>query len=282
MLDRRLNAYRADLAEERLKGLVEAETFTKGTAGRVSVPLADLRPHPDGNVGIDSQLLLGERVQIFDRANGFAWVRAELDGYVGYISESAIEESSDEAPTHWVTALRTYRYAEPDMKRPVVDQLSIGSRLRVNDETEVRGTRYALTNDGQALIAGHLAPIGTASLDHVAWAARFLETPYLWGGRSGFGIDCSGLVQMALMMAGQAAPRDSDMQASDLGSEIVFDERRRGDLVFWKGHVAILEDAETVIHANGHTMTVARETLADAITRIGPVYGQPTKLRRVR
>ncbi|VVT31667.1 NlpC/P60 family protein [Rhizobium sp. EC-SD404] len=281
MLDRRLNAFRADLAEQRLKGLVEAETFTEGTAGRVTAPLADLRPHPDAKVGIDSQLLLGERVQIFDRANGFAWVRAELDGYVGYVSESAIEDISDEAPTHWVTALRTYRYAEPDMKRPIVDQLSIGSRLRVIGETEVRGTRYALTDNSYAVVAAHLAPIDTASLDHVAWAARFIETPYLWGGRSGFGIDCSGLVQMTLMMSGKTAPRDSDMQANALGVEIGFDERSRGDFVFWRGHVAILEDEETVIHANGHTMTVARETLADAITRIGPVYGQPTNLRRV-
>ena len=281
MLDRRLNAFRADLAEQRLKGLVEAETFTEGTAGRVMTPLADLRPHPDQNVGIDSQLLFGERVQIFDRANGFAWVRAELDGYVGYVSESAIDGGGDQPPTHWVTALRTFRYAEPDMKRPIVDQVSIGSRLRVVGETEVRDTRYALTDDGYAVVAAHLAPIDTASLGHVAWAARFIETPYLWGGRSGFGIDCSGLVQMTLMMSGKIAPRDSDMQADGLGVEIGFDERSRGDFVFWKGHVAILEDEETVIHANGHTMTVARETLADAITRIGPVYGQPTNLRRV-
>ena len=144
-----------------------------------------------------------------------------------------------------------------------------------------RGTRYALTAEGHAVIAAHLAPSGHASGDPVAWAAHFLETPYLWGGRSGFGIDCSGLVQLCLMMAGREAPRDSDMQAASLGNEIDPATRRRGDLVFWNGHVALLEDADTVIHANGHTMTVAQETLDEALARIEPVYGRPTVWRRV-
>jgi cell wall-associated NlpC family hydrolase len=135
--------------------------------------------------------------------------------------------------------------------------------------------------DGTALFASHVRPIGAAADgDYVTIAARFIETPYLWGGRSGLGIDCSGLVQLAMAMGGQSAPRDTDMQAAGLGQPIAEDERRRGDLVFWKGHVAILEDAETIIHANGHTMTVARENFAAAVERIGWLYEQPTGFRR--
>ena len=131
------------------------------------------------------------------------------------------------------------------------------------------------------LIAAHCQPIGKPiDTDYVAVASRFLETPYLWGGRSGFGIDCSGLVQLAMMMTGRAAPRDSDMQASRLGTPIERDALQRGDLVFWKGHVGIMEDDKTLLHANGHTMTVARENLEDAIKRIGWLYDAPTGFRR--
>src|SRR5690606_24662457 len=146
---------------------------------------------------------------------------------------------------------------------------------------ETRGTAYFVLPDGTALIRSHCRPLAeTPPEDYVDMAARFLETPYLWGGRSGFGIDCSALVQLSLMMVGQSAPRDSDMQAA-IGTEITREELRRGDLVFWKGHVGIMEDDETLLHANGHTMTVARENLDAAIERIGWLYSRPTGFRRL-
>ncbi|MCD2172654.1 C40 family peptidase [Rhizobium sp. C4] len=279
-LDKRLNAYRPDLADARLEGKVEASRFVKGEAGMVTAPVADLRPRPDLSAGIDTQLLFGEPLRIFERHGGWAWVQAEVDGYVGYMAEADLVSPAQQT-TFWIIQPRTFLYPEPDMKRPRGAPLSLGSRIFPVVQVETRGTRYLTLAGGGSVIAAHCAPLGApVSDDYVAIAARLLETPYLWGGKSAFGIDCSGLVQLSMMMAGKSAPRDSDMQAAGLGTEIGFDELRRGDLVFWKGHVAIMEDEETMIHANGHTMSVAREGLKAAVERIGYLYGKPTVCRR--
>ena len=279
-LDRRLNAYRPDLADARLRGQVEASRFVESEQGAVAVPVADLRPRPELAAGIDTQLLMGEPIRIFERRDGWAWVEAETDGYVGYMAEAELVSPAQQT-TFWITQPRTFIYQEPDMKRPRGQALSMGSRITVIGDAETRGTRYLGLVGGGFVIAAHCAPIGTTETgDYVTIAARLLETPYLWGGKSAFGIDCSGLVQLAMIMAGMSAPRDSDMQAAGLGEEIGFEQLHRGDLVFWKGHVAIMEDEETIIHANGHTMSVAREGLKAAVERIGYLYGAPTICRR--
>ncbi|MGE8102238.1 NlpC/P60 family protein [Allorhizobium sp. NPDC080224] len=279
MLDRRLNAFRSDLADIALKGQVEAERFVAPEPAMVTRPVVALRPKPDLNVGIDTELLMGEEVHVFERNRGWAWVQAVDDGYVGYLPEEALGPVA--ATTHVVTVPRTFVYSGPDLRFPTRMALSMGSRLTIVGEAETRGTRYLLLSDGGALVARHLSPISDPPVpDYVTVAGLFLETPYLWGGKSGFGIDCSGLVQLAMRMAGQEAPRDSDMQASGLGVPVERAELRRGDLVFWKGHVAIMENETTMIHANGNTMSVARETLEAAIERIGWLYGTPTGYRR--
>ncbi len=279
-LDRRLNAYREDLADKSLEGQVAARRFVVGEPARIGLPVAALRPKPDLASGMDTEVLLGEEVTVFDHADGWAWVKAANDGYVGYLPDAALG-SPGAVPTHHVIVPRTFLYPGADLRFPASAALSMGSRLAVVGEAETRGTRYLLLADGRAIVAGHCLPIGTyASDDYVAVAARFLETPYLWGGRSGFGIDCSGLVQLSLMMTGRSAPRDTDMQALGLGTEIGRDDLRRGDLVFWKGHVAIMEDDKTLLHANGHTMTVAREDFEAAVKRIGWLYDLPTGYRR--
>ncbi|PTM97275.1 C40 family peptidase [Mycoplana dimorpha] len=278
--DRRLNAYRADLAEEALRGTVDAPRYTMGTPARVTLPVIGLRPRPDAAAGIDTELLYGETVRVLDRAGGWAWVKADFDGYVGYLPETALSERAP-APTHVIATPRTFAYTGADLRTPAAFALSLGSRLTVFGESETRGTRYLTLESGQSVVAGHCAPVDhPIGDDYVAIAERFLETPYLWGGRSGFGIDCSGLVQLAMMMVGRRAPRDSDMQAAGLGTPIGRDELVRGDLVFWKGHVAIMQDEKTILHANGHTMSVAHEGLEEAITRIGWLYQQPTGYRR--
>ena len=279
-LDTRLHAARADLADIRLKGRVEAERYVSGEPGQICVPLVDLRPVPDRAHGIDTQLLLGEPITVFDRANGFAWVQSGLDGYVGYLPEETISADVP-PPTHVIAVPRSFVYSGADLRLPRRHVLSLGSRFTVTSEAETRGTRYLLLSDGAAVIAAHCRPIReVVDRDYVAIAARLLETPYLWGGRSAFGIDCSGLVQLALQMAGHEAPRDSDMQAQGLGQPILQSELTRGDLVFWKGHVGIMEDEKTLLHANGHTMSVAREDLDGAIARIAWLYQQPTGFRR--
>lgn len=278
--DRRLHAYRPDLAEELLQGIVEAERYTAGEPAIVRVPVAPMRPRPDRQTGIDTQLLFGEAVLVFDRQPDWCWVKSRVDGYVGYVPDDCLAADAG-APAHIVSAVRTFVYAEADMKSPAISALSMGSRLRITGETETRGTRYALLAEGGAIIAAHgrlIEAIGEP--DYVSIAARFVETPYLWGGRTAFGLDCSGLVQLSMMMAGRNAPRDSDMQAAGLGEPIAREMLARGDLVFWKGHVAIMETPDRIVHANGHTMTVAREDLTAAIDRIGWLYGQPTGYRR--
>ncbi|TDK35466.1 peptidase P60 [Rhizobium deserti] len=279
ILDRRLHAFRADLADEALKGRVGAGTYVRGEPARITVPVAPLRASPDLACGIDTELLLGETVRVFDRAGGFAWLQADQDGYVGYLPETML--GLPQEPTHLVSVPRTFVYPEPELRKPPTAVLSMGSRITIVGEAKTRGTRYLTLPSGEAVIARHCLAIGdTLGNDYLAVAETFLETPYLWGGRSGFGIDCSGIVQLALMMVGKQAPRDSDMQAK-IGTAITREELRRGDLVFWKGHVGMMEDDSTLLHANGHTMTVARENLDAAIERIGWLYDRPTGYRRL-
>lgn len=278
-LDRRLNIFRPDLAAERLKGMVEAERFVSGTPAQVVAPVIGLRPSPDLAVGIDTELLMGETVQVFERANGWAWVQADADAYAGYAPESAIGDVV--AATHRIVVPRSFLYPSAELRKPPVAALSMGSRMTFVAEAETRGTKYLLTEKGEGVIAVHCKPVDEAiSDDYVSVALRFLETPYLWGGRSGLGIDCSGLVQMSMAMVGKFAQRDTDMQVKSLGAEITREELRRGDLVFWKGHVGVMEDAETLLHASGHTMSVTRENLDAAIKRIGWLYEMPTAYRR--
>ncbi|MGF7008880.1 NlpC/P60 family protein [Aminobacter sp. BE322] len=281
--DNRLHAFRPDLADARLEGEVAAERFVAGRPARIGAAVADVRKAPRPDAGLNTQLLYGDDVLVFDEAEGFAWLQAERDGYVGYVAAADLAPRAAD-PTHVVTAPRSFVYPGPDMKLPRVRALSIGSRVTVAGEAETRGTRYGLLPSGEAIVLQHLAPIGTVAGDFVSVAERLIDTPYLWGGSSAFGIDCSGLVQLSMHMAGRDVLRDSDMQAGTLGAPLGpgpdHAALRRGDLVFWKGHVAIMTDATNMIHANGHTMTVAREGLREAIARIGYLYGGPTGFRR--
>jgi cell wall-associated NlpC family hydrolase len=202
---------------------------------------------------------------------------------VGYVGRSAIATAGGK-PTHSVAVPRTFLYSGADLRLPRKTCLSIGSRISVDRYAETRGTKYAVLASGEALIAAHLRSASDCIEDYVGVAEQLLSTPYLWGGASAFGIDCSGLVQLSMRMIGRVAPRDSDMQAAGLGEPLDpgkdFAGLRRGDLVFWKGHIAIMLDGRNIIHANGHTMMVSREPLVEAIERIAYLYGGPTGFRR--
>ena len=281
--DTRLHAYRPDLADERLRGEVDAARFVMGRPARVAVAVADLHKAPQPDSGLNTQAIYGDDVRVFDVAEGWAWIQNELDGYVGYVAADVLTERTAE-PTHVVCVPRTFVYPGPDLKQPRSGELSIGSLLTITGTAETRGTEYALLASGEAVIAKHLAQAGKVAADFVEVAETLLNTPYLWAGVSGFGIDCSGLVQLSMRMAGKSVLRDSDMQAATIGADIDpgagFMELGRGDLVFWNGHVGIMSDKDTLIHASGHTMTVAREPLRQAIDRIGYLYGGPTGFRR--
>lgn len=282
--DRRLHAFRPDLADASLAGAVAAERFVEGLPARVRAGVADVLSAPRRDAGLDTQFLRGDEVRVFEERDGFAWVQAFRDGYVGYVRAEAL--TGELGPlSHVVAAPRSFLYPEPDMKRPRAGEISLGARVGVTERAETRGTAYARIDTGEWMIERHLAPLDGEKPDFVAAAEQLLRTPYLWGGASAHGIDCSGLVQLSLRMAGKNVLRDTDMQEATLGEAIEpgedFRELRRGDLVFWRGHVGVMADRETLIHANGHTMDVALEPLAEAVGRIGYLYGGPTAFRRV-
>lgn len=276
-LDPRLNAFRADLADRRLQGQVEATRFAAGEPGRAVAGQASLRRAPAADAPQDSELLFGESVTIFDRQGDWAWVQAARDRYVGYVRLAQLA-AGEAAPTHQVAALRTFRFSRPDIKSPPLDQLSLGSPLAATDER----SRFLELADGGFVYAPHAEPIGAHHADFVATAERFLAVPYLWGGRSALGLDCSGLVQTVLRLAGRHCPRDTYMQRDDagIGPEVPLERAlERGDLVFSPGHVAIASGAETLLHANAYHLAVAHETLAGFRHRL-KVAGQA--IERVR
>lgn len=281
-LDRRLYAYRDEIADARLRGRVEASRFAIGTPMTVAAPVADMRTKPTAKAGLGTQLLLGDTVRVFDQDEGWAWAQADRDQYVGYVPLDDLKPHSDPTGDHCrVSAPRTFVYAEPDLKRAALQAISIGSRLVVTDTVEHRGTLYARLHSGAYCIANHLQREEDDATDYVAIAESLLMTPYLWGGATAFGIDCSGLVQLSMLMTGRPVPRDSDMQEAAIGTPIdAANGLERGDLVFWNGHVGIMQDAEQLLHANAHTMTVTSEPLSPAIERIDALYGAPTSYRR--
>lgn len=280
-LDRRLHVFRPDLADQALEGRVQASRFVQPTKAHIKTPVADFMSAPAVDAGLDTQALLGEALHLFERKQGWCWVQRLRDGYVGYVREEAVGDDHT-SPTHRVQAPRSFTYRDDDLKSPRRQGLSIGSLVRVVDQSERRGTSYAMLDNGQAMIARHLMPLDQPLADPVSIAERLLHTPYLWGGATGFGIDCSALVAMSHLLCGRIVPRDSDMQSTDVGEPLDVENSplQRGDLVFWKGHVALMRDAEMMIHANGHTMDVALERLDDAIARIGYLYGPPIGYRR--
>lgn len=281
--DRRLHAYRPDLADISLRGKVDAAAFTEGKRKRVIVPVCDLRSKPEQPSGPQSQMLYGDEVTVFEQANGWSWVQSLRDGYVGYVPDSELGESGN-APTHRICAPRTFIYSGADLRFRHTSALSLGSAVEITEFVENRGSRYGMLADGTAIFAKHLRAIDESVSDYVTTAESLINTPYLWGGTSGFGIDCSGLVQLSMLDAGRDVLRDSDMQGDHLG-EILdagddYANLQRGDLVFWPGHVAIMASSDMMIHANGHTMTVAYEGLREGIERIAYLYDLPSHFRR--
>lgn len=274
MLDRRVNAFRPDLADARLRGQVTADRFVEGALRRVAAPSTPLHREPAADAPIDSEAICGELVRVFDEREGWAWVQLEADSYVGWLSAAALGPVDPE-PTHRIAAIRAFVFPRPDLKLPPVVALPFGSRVALGAEVITRGTAYRLLESGHgALPAVQVEWVAAPpAADFVAVAERFLNVPYLWGGRTSFGFDCSGLLQTALAAGGIAAPRDTDMQEAALGRPLEGGTGgllRRGDLVFWKGHVGIMADGLRLLHANAHHMAVAVEPLAGALARIGP------------
>lgn len=278
--DPRLTPARGDIAAKYLQGKVKAARFVAGEEFEISEPLVPLRRAPFSDAELMTQALKGERVEIYDRnGEGWAWGQLGSDGYVGWLPDSALRKPAT-SPTHKVTVLRTFAFPGPSIKLPPVETLTMEARLTVLDEEGP----FAVTSEGWYLPGQHLGLLDSYAADFVAVAEQFVGTPYLWGGKSSLGIDCSGLVQLSLAAAGIRCPRDSDMQQDGLGSELSPQEAKelkRGDLIFWKGHVAIARDAETIVHANAHHMLTKFENTREAMARIAASGSEITAIKRL-
>lgn len=279
-MDKRLTPARPDLAARYLEGKVEAARFVDGEICEITDGVAAMRRDPFAGAMLDTQALRGERFTDYERNNeGWAWGQLDSDSYVGWISDLALYPPGP-AATHKVTALRTFVFPGPSIKIPPTDTLPLGAKLAIAKLTDA----FAVTAQGHHIPRSHVAEVAQMEPDYVAVAERFVGTPYLWGGKSSLGIDCSGLVQVALTAAGTGCPRDSDMQEVGLGralSEAEMQNLKRGDLIFWKGHVAIARDANTIVHANAHHMMTAIENTKIAIARIKAAGSEVTSVRRL-
>jgi cell wall-associated NlpC family hydrolase len=275
--DPRITPARPDLAARHLEGRVTAARFVDGAEREVIDAQAPLRERPSPDAPLLTEALMGERVTVYELDDeGWAWGQLADDGYVGFLPANALI-APRAAPTHKVIALRTLAFPGASIKLPPIASPPLGSRIAVTRTQD----RFAVSPGG-FLPASHLAPLGHRAADFVAVAERFLGTPYLWGGKTNYGLDCSGLVQVALTACGISCPRDSDMQEKALGQAIDLTDLKRGDLVFWKGHVAIVRDAATLLHANAFHMMVAIEPLADGIARIRAAGSEITGVRRIQ
>lgn len=279
--DPRLTPARPDLAAAHLEGVVAAARFVSGTRMRVLRERAGMTKEPDPMAPLTTEALFGETVTVYEATEeGWAWGQMDGDFYVGWMALEALGPLGPE-PTHRVTALRTPVFPGPSIKLPPSALLSFGSRVAVIGMRE----RFLVTAEGGFIFAGHLGELDRFEADPVEVASRFLGAAYLWGGRSSLGLDCSALAQTALTACGIACPRDSDMQEAALGRDIGFSgdirELARGDLVFWPGHVGLVEDAGTLLHATAHYMAVVREPLGPALARIEAASAPVRRVRRL-
>lgn len=282
-LDRRLHAYRDDLADASLAGCVEATRFAEGQPYHVAVPIAPLRPQPSIEADLDTEALAGEAVTVFEVENGWAWCQLAGDGYVGYVPADMLAAGAPSAATHKVRARETIAYSEPTARSKPQRSWLFGAALQaVADAPE----NFLELEDGTFVGSRHVEAIDAIAPDYVATAATMLGAPYLWGGKSIRGIDCSGLVQLSLQRAGIDCPRDTDMQAGALPGDLkitdnILRELQRGDIVYWPGHVGLMIDETQLIHANGTNMSTTIdpvELIAGRSRKVGPIVAAVKRL----
>ncbi|MBT5110794.1 MAG: C40 family peptidase [Rhodospirillaceae bacterium] len=295
-LDRRFHPIRADLAAAYLVDRIDAPRYADGVRQQVIQGALALRRAPRDDAPLDTELLYGEFVTVYDAADGWAWLQNEADRYVGYARAPGLTTNIHQ-PTHSVRAVATFIYPEPDIKTPPLNRLGMGARIAVikqsGEQSGEQSGPFSRSASGGWIFDNHLASIEDHATDHAAVALQFLGVPYLWGGKTSLGLDCSGLVQVALDRCGVCAPRDTDIQACELGASLGsasiegaisgdFSDLRRGDLVFWPGHVGVYADSDTFVHANATDMAVATAPLQTVSSGVLAATGDKiTDIRRL-
>jgi cell wall-associated NlpC family hydrolase len=276
-LDPRRYPFRIDIAADSLKHIVRAARYVLGDVRQVKVPIAGLRRSASPDAGLDTEALYGEKVTVYEDTKSWSWVQLRNDGYVGYLPSDTLRPVPQDA-THRIGALRALVFKEPDIKSPVLKGLSFGSMVN-----STGAGKFIKLDDGGFVHLRHTVSPNDKAADYVSVAERYIGSPYFWGGKTSLGIDCSGLVQVAMTAAGHFCPRDSYMQQAEVGlprdvSDI--DSLQRGDLVFWKGHVGIMRDSQRLLHANAHFMEVCVEPLAAVIVRMAALGSTIAAIRR--
>jgi cell wall-associated NlpC family hydrolase len=280
--DTRVTPVRTDVAADFLRGEIEAPRYASGSRRQVAVDGIGLRFTPDRNARLESQLLFGEVFTVYDEADGWAWGQNEIDGYVGYVPSATLHDDVFQAD-HQVAIRATQLYPEPDLKRPPLRTISMCSRVKVVD---VSGG-FARISSGDWIFGKHLVDFDYVMPDLVGTALKFLGAPYIWGGRSSAGVDCSALVQLVLHMARVDAPRDSDLQAQSVGTEVPmsdphdFSQIEDGDLVFFPGHVGLFVHGWRFLHANAFDMQVSLHSFSEVLDRADADGNGVTTVRRV-
>jgi cell wall-associated NlpC family hydrolase len=267
--DRRLTPANGRVAAMHLAGQVDAERYLEGWPMRIIAEVTDLCASPNG--ARDRQLLMGAQVTVFEDRDGWAFLQA-VDGYVGYVQASDLTDPL--RPTHFVGTIATHAYAQEDFKSANTHSLPFSARVTVTDERR----KFFETNIG-FIPKSHLREMGRPFSDPATVAQLHFGVPYLWGGNSSRGIDCSGLITAALAACEISCPGDSDMQCNRLGTSFE-GPNQRGDLVFWDGHVGMMVDEDTLIHANAHHMATAYEPVERAILRIAAQDGGTVLARK--
>ncbi len=277
--DPRLHAYREDIADVALRGKVDALRFVKPELRQISVSIASVHAEPRMDAGTVTEALLGEQVNVFHVSDGWAFVQLLMDSYVGYLPGRCLTNQVMEA-THRIAVPSTLLYVKPDIKANPVQHVYMNSLVSV---IKMEGD-FARLRDHRFVWVKHLMPVEKYWDDPATVAEAYVNAPYLWGGKTVAGLDCSGLVQLAWQACGIDCPRDADMMQKGFGKPLKRDrdlKLARNDMVFWQGHVGLMLDSVNLIHSNGHHMQVVVEPLSGAIGRIANLYGQVTGVSRV-
>jgi hypothetical protein len=278
--DPRITPARADIAAVQLKDKLKAERYVEGRNHVAARGRTALRRAPSHDSGLETELLFGQTFVVYEQGRQFFWGQASDDQCVGYVDAGALN-AGEIVPDHRVTALATPLLPAPDAKRAALDILPMNARVRVLERTG----GFARIEPRGFVFGNHVAPLSHRERDWIVIAERFLSAPYVWGGKTVAGLDCSGLVQVALESVGRQLPRDTDLQEKAIDKRIEptsdLANLARGDLVFWDGHVGVMLDRGRLLHATSAFMQVVVEPLHDAVRRIEPVSGPITSVRRI-